>query len=81
MGKTIKSSQIFCVVRKLPVEQKKHFEQKKARKKQMLERHHPRLTDGFVQRNTKQSQEFMKLGTKDLKTVPTGICGGTLWIS
>ena len=39
----------------------------KARKKEMLEVQHPRMTNVFDQRNTKQSQELMELRSRDLE--------------
>ena len=39
----------------------------KARKKEMLEVQHPRMTNVFDQRNTKQSQELMGLRSKDFE--------------
>ena len=39
----------------------------KARKKEMLEVQHPRMTNVFDQRNTKQSQELMDLRSRDLE--------------
>ena len=39
----------------------------KARKKEMFEVQHPRMTNVFDQRNTKQSQELMELRSRDLE--------------
>ena len=39
----------------------------KARKKEMFEVQHPRMTNVFDQRSTKQSQELMKLRSRDLE--------------
>ena len=39
----------------------------KARKKEMLEVQHPRMTNVFDQRNTKQSQELMELRSRELE--------------
>ena len=39
----------------------------KHRKKEMLEVQHPRMTNVFDQRNTKQSQELMELRSRDLE--------------
>ena len=39
----------------------------KARNLETLEVHHPRMTNVFDQRNTKQSQELMELKSKDLE--------------
>ena len=39
----------------------------KARKKEMFEVQHPRMTNVFDQRNTKQSQEMMELRSRDLE--------------
>ena len=39
----------------------------KARKKEMLEVQHPRMTNVFDQRNTSQSQELMDLRSRDLE--------------
>ena len=40
----------------------------KARKKEMLEVQHPRMTNVFDQRNTNQSQELMDLRSRDLES-------------
>ena len=62
-----KSSRNYCVVRKPSVKQKLQSEQIKARKKEMLELQHPRMTNVFDQRNTNQSKEMMDLRSRDLE--------------
>ena len=39
----------------------------KARKKEMLEVQHPRMTNVFDERNTMQSQELLELRSRDLE--------------
>ena len=62
-----KSTRNYRVVRKPSVKHKEQSEQMKARKKEMLEVQHPRMTNVFDQRNTNQSQELMDLRSRDLE--------------
>ena len=63
-----KSTRNYRVVRKPSVKHKEQSEQMKARKKEMLEVQHPRMTNVFDQRNTNQSQELMDLRSRDLES-------------
>ena len=80
-----KSSRNYCVARKPSVEQKLQSEQIKARKKEILEVQHPRMTNVFDQRNTNQSQEMMDLSSRDLEfrlvrvALLCGHCGHPSW--
>ena len=67
LGKVTKSTRNYRVVRKPSVKHKEQSEQMKARKKEMLEVQHPRMTNVFDQRNTNQSQELMDLRSRDLE--------------
>ena len=68
LEKVTKSTRNYCVVRKPSVKQKEQSEQKKARKKEMLEVQHPRMTNVFDQRNTMQSQALLELRSRDLES-------------
>ena len=67
LGKVTKSTRNYRVVRKPSVKHKEQSEQMKARKKEMLEVQHPRMTNVFDQRNTNQSQELMELRSRELE--------------
>ena len=49
------------------INNKLQFEQMKERTKEMFEVQQPRMTNVFDQRNTKQCQELMELGSRDLE--------------
>ena len=59
--------QIYCEPENPPLNNKLQSEQMEARKKEMLGVQHPRMTNVFDQRNTKQSQKLLELRSKDFE--------------